>query len=159
MNKQEINFYNLEKVLQQYGDLIVDTYKQKLVQKNINSTGQLSNTLNYIFEDAEGVYDISLDIQDYWKYVEDGRKAGRFPPVNAIRQWINIKRILPNGNTGKLPSINQLAYLIGRKIARQGVKGKNVLQETLDELNLSDAIEDAVTADVTNQVDDTLNIK
>ena len=54
--------------------------------------------------------------EGYTEYLEDGRKPGGFPPVDAIKKWIQDK-----GIQSELP-INSLAYLIGRKIAKEGWK-------------------------------------
>lgn len=44
-----------------------------------------------------------------------------FPPTEPIKAWIERKGIQGNaGHGGKLPSISSLAFLIGRKISREG---------------------------------------
>ena len=45
-----------------------------------------------------------------------GRRPGKFPPLAAIEQWIRDKGIVPD-----IP-IRSLAYLIARKIAKEGWK-------------------------------------
>lgn len=52
----------------------------------------------------------------YTEYLEDGREAGGWPPVDKIVQWIKDKPIVPKDDI----SISSLAYLIGRKIAAEG---------------------------------------
>jgi hypothetical protein len=46
---------------------------------------------------------ISLNLQDYWKYVEDGTRP-HFPPIEDILQWIKVKPVLPRKRKGKLPT-------------------------------------------------------
>lgn len=58
--------------------------------------------------------------EDYSQQLETGRKSGRFPPINAIEQWIKDKGIA-NKIQGEI-SISSLAFLIARKIARNGWK-------------------------------------
>ncbi|WP_026462590.1 hypothetical protein [Adhaeribacter aquaticus] len=48
--------------------------------------------------------------------VETGRKAGKFPPISVIRQWIDAKPIIPRDKISK----DSLAFLIARSIARKG---------------------------------------
>lgn len=61
---------------------------------------------------------IRMEGSDYTYYMINGRKAGgKFPPVGKIRQWIKDKGITPTGNI----TINQLTYLISRKIAVEGI--------------------------------------
>jgi hypothetical protein len=86
MANQVLDFPNLEAVLKQYGEQLLSIYRQKLLQTGSDDTGTLGNTLNYIVEDQDEVYEVSLQIQDYWKYVEDGRNAGKFPPISDIKR-------------------------------------------------------------------------
>ena len=52
---------------------------------------------------------------NYSQQLETGRRAGKFPPISDIEKWIQDKGIQPNGIT-----IKSLAFLIARKISRQG---------------------------------------
>jgi hypothetical protein len=65
MTSQDLKFPNLEGVLRQYGSQLTSIYRQKLLQNNADDTGTLGNTLNYIVEDQDGSYEVSLQIQDY----------------------------------------------------------------------------------------------
>ena len=58
--------------------------------------------------------------EDYSQQLETGRKSGKFPPINAIEQWIKDKGIA-NRIEGQI-SISSLAFLIARKIAKSGWK-------------------------------------
>ena len=70
---------------------------------------------------------------DYWKYIENGRNPGKFPPTSKILEWIMVKPVIPRPDqNGKLPTPKQLAYLIGRKIANEGYEGSHDLQRAND---------------------------
>lgn len=56
--------------------------------------------------------------EDYTEVLEDGRKPGKFPPIKAIEQWILDKNIKIEGKI----KISSLAYLIARKIAKEGTE-------------------------------------
>ena len=152
MTSQDLKFPNLEEVLRQYGSQLISIYRQKLLQNNADDTGTLGNTLNYIVEDQDGSYEVSLQIQDYWKYLEEGRSPGKFPPISEIKNWIRTKPVLPRPYRGKLPSTDQLAYLVARKIHLQGTQGKHILEESLDELSAVALLDDAITKDLETQV-------
>ena len=98
---------------------------------------------------------MSLSLVDYWKYVENGRRAGKFPPPDKIKRWIEIKPVLPRPFNGKLPTIDQLTYLICRKIKLDGIKPRPLLKETLEEINkeYEDKISEALTQDLENELD------
>lgn len=53
-----------------------------------------------------------------------GRAAGKQPPIEAIEKWLNQKGITPIDAKMKVSS---LAYLIARKIAREGTNPENHL--------------------------------
>lgn len=140
---------NLYQVLNQYATEAIELYRRKLSDGNKNASGALYNNITYeIIEDTNRI-DVVLTLEDYWKYVEDGRKPGKFPPLNKIEEWIEIKPIEPYPlSNGKLPTPKLLAFLIGRKIATEGIEPTHYLVESIEELNnkyedlLSKAIEE-----------------
>lgn len=154
MEAQEYKFNHLQEALKKYGEELISLYRQKLSSYNIDATGKLGNTLNFIIKENDDLYELSLDIQDYWIYVEEGRRPGKFPPIDNIREWIRIKPVLPTGFAGKLPSTEQLTYLIGRKIAQKGTRGRYIYKDTIEELGSFAAFEEAITKDLDAQVDD-----
>ena len=98
--------------------------------------GKLLDSIRYIYTVNGKTFEISLNLAYYWRYVEYGRRPGKFPPPDKILEWIRIKPILPRPMAnGKLPTEKQLAYLIGRKIAEKGIEAGKQLQDTIDEIN------------------------
>lgn len=84
---------------------------------------------------------VDISLQDYWKYVEYGRRPGNFPPVDKIREWIKVKPVLPQPMAnGKLPTEQQLSYLISRSIAEKGIKPRPILQDTLNSFQLEQKV-------------------
>jgi len=114
----------------------------------------LLNSVEYIVDVGTVSLTVSLKLADYWKYVEHGRKPGKFPPVDKIISWIKNKPVLPYEVNGKLPTENQLAYLIGRKIATEGIEAGNQLRSTLEQANsyYLERIREAITKDVTSNL-------
>lgn len=123
------------RVLQEFAVVVQERYKDAVRSGGSNASGLFINSIQSKVTIRGNTYLVTLNLEDYWKYLEYGRKPGRFPPVDKIRQWIRIKPIiaLPS-ETGKLPTQNQLAYLIGRKIATKGIPAKHYLQNTMDEV-------------------------
>lgn len=150
-------FPNLTRVLNEYAQGLVENYKAALGAESINASGELANSVKYIIDDkVKGRFEVKLELLEYWKYVEYGRKAGKMPPISVIKQWIEVKPIIPRPNkNGKLPTINQLAYLISRKIGLEGTKGRGVLGERIENANrvFWEDIEDAILKDLGIQLD------
>ena len=98
----------------------------------------------------------SISLASYWKYVEYGRKPGKMPPVSKILEWVRVKPDLPRPrNNAKPPTDAQLAFLIARKIGRDGIKPGNQLEEALNIVWMKHKkdISDAISADLQEAVD------
>lgn len=144
---------NIQRVLETLGDQIIDVYRRKLYEGGSNASGLLGNSLSCIVKTEDGVYDLYLSLQDYWKYVENGRQPGKFPPLDVIKQWIQIKPVIPNIRNGKLPTLDQLTFLISRSIARNGIPAKNYLGSTLDIIKQDITLNDGIHQDIEDKVD------
>lgn len=153
--EQEITWDNTQAVLEQYAQRLVAQYRDNLSQGKRNASSKLANTVKAEVKTEETVISVELTLQDYWYYVEHGRKAGKMPPISNIEEWIKVKPIIPRpfGKSQKqIPSPRSLAYLIARKIGREGTKGTHDLQNasdmTYDAFKVR--LEQAIAADVGN---------
>lgn len=93
--------------------------QQDLIDKHsslgMRASGKWANEL--VFETTE--HSATLWGAAYTEQLINGRAPGRFPPIKDIEQWIIAKGITPLNNK---MSISSLAFLIARKIAREGTK-------------------------------------
>lgn len=119
---------------------VVEQYRQLLDSENINASHTLSNTATVMVELNGTKLSISLMLQPYWKYIEHGRRAGKFPPIDNIEQWIRVKPVIPDARTGRIPTTRQLAFLIARKIATQGIEPKSALNRAMHTSAVDDII-------------------
>ena len=151
-----IKFDNLQQVLEEYGNVIAEQYKSNLKANGHNATGKLINSITSHITVNGNEYAIELTLEDYYKYVEEGRRPGKFPPVDKILQWIKVKHILPTPINGKLPTEKQLAFLISRKIAEKGTKGTYDLEKVMDNTinEWDEKITDALDMDVMSCIDE-----
>lgn len=155
-----IEFKNLQEALAQYAQAIEDRYKTNLESSGRRATGQLITSVNTVVVVNENEFAIDLNLEDYWKYVEEGRGAGKFPPPDKILEWIRVKPILPTPlANGKLPTEQQLAFLIGRKIANEGFEGTHDLQHTMEEVDYEEIIVEALDKDIMGGLDEILQFK
>lgn len=131
-----IDLTNLQQVLQEYAREAEEMYKYQLSLGRKTASRKLIDSVKSNVVVGEQSYEVTLTLQDYWKYIEKGRKPGKFPPVGAILSWISVKPIIPRPMAnGKLPSPEQLAYLIGRKIEQEGIEPHPALKTTQEELD------------------------
>ena len=145
------------RVLEEFAIQLRNLYQDKLIKDNRIASGELLNSVEYIIEKDSRSISVSLQLEDYWIYAEEGRGPGKFPPLNKIREWISIKPVqaVPDEKTGKLPTENQLAFLIGRKIAQEGFEGGHYLAESQEEVlvEFEDRLSEAVGKDVGRYID------
>lgn len=128
---------------------LLNLYKKNLEPHSASHT--LEKTASFKIEKGDYWFELSFYLEDYWKYLEDGTKP-HFPPIDKIEEWIKVKPIIPDSRTGKVPSTKQLAYLIGRKISKEGTKPTHVLEKTLE----SDLV-NQITEEVSNSIMEQIN--
>ena len=148
-----MTFNNLQQVLDDFTKDVAETYKSLLLRDGKNATGELISSIRPMTSElVNGTLQCSLSLAPYWKYVENGRRPGRFPPVDNILDWVKAKPQLvrPNRLDRKEISQKQLAFLVARKIATKGIQPGNQLSEAMDiaYVRWKDRIDAAITADI-----------
>lgn len=147
------NYQNLNNAFNNFNSELVETYRASLKNNDRLASKHLYNDISTDIEVDGDVVNLTITLQDYHKYVEHGRNKGKFPPTDAISQWIKDKGITPRPDrNGKLPTQKQLVYLIGRKISREGWKGSEDMQQSVEKIKQKyiDAFKDALIKDFNN---------
>ena len=121
-------------------DQIANSYRNELTQQGKVASGRLRDFTVEVVQDDKW-FNIVFNLEHYWKYVENGRKPGKFPPINAIMKWIRVKPIVPHPMNNRVPTTKQLAFLIARSIAQNGIKPTHALQNTLANPQVENFIE------------------
>lgn len=146
-----IKFDNLRNVLERFAKELQAEYKANLKKNDRIATGTLYNTAKC--EVVKGKYLVVIHLQDYWRYIEGGRDITRNDGIGILRKnildWIEVKHILPTPNGDKLPTPEQLAYLISRKIHTVGYGGTQDLSKATDTIydKFQQEIYDAIDKD------------
>ena len=148
-----MTFNNLQQVLDDFTKDVAETYKSLLLRDGKNATGELISSIKPMTPElVNGALECSLSLAPHWKYVENGRKAGKFPPIDNILDWVKAKPQLvrPNRLDRKELAPKQLAFLVARKIATGGIQPGNQLEEAMDIVytRWKDRIDAAITADI-----------
>lgn len=142
MEEMEFETPELLKVLDEYAKRFEELVKAKMIARDsrgwnrVASGALLASIKATVKTGAGGVYSVELKHKDYMKYIENGTKP-HFPPFKAILKWVREKPLPTRENSGNkgLPSEKSLAFLIQRKIGREGTEGKPIVARTQEELN------------------------
>ena len=117
---------NTRLALNKFGKYLVAESRKNLTRKKKNVTGSLYKSLRY--EVAVNPNSISFDflMNEYWEWVDKGRKAGKFPPFQNILDWVKARRFqfreLEGKNKGKFKSYEQTARAVWFKIKNKGIE-------------------------------------
>lgn len=146
-----IQFTHTEAVLREYGEAVAAGYKNRLRENKHVATGELLGSVAVrIIDELGGGISVALDLAGYWKYVEWDTRP-HWPPPGALLQWINAKPIVPQPDErGRIPTPEQLDFLIRRKISIEGTTGTHDLADSVDAVNAEwlARIEEALTQDL-----------
>lgn len=91
------------------------------ILKVYNASGK--RTTGEFEKGLETLYQTNTAILYGYDYL-GGRRAGKMPPIKAIEKWVRAKGLKPLED---YLSISSLAFLIARKIAREGTNKENNL--------------------------------
>jgi len=110
---------------------------KKYDELGFRASGNWSKSLENEVTEGNGKYTGTISGANYTYWMEHGRKAGKFPPMNAIKQWIKDKGIIAQGI-----SQNSLAFLIARKIANEGTRIRpGIVSDVITQARVQDLYE------------------
>ena len=144
--------------LQTWLNVRIRRMQRNLAADRSNNSGALRQSLGKNYDKSitqKGGFIIgTIQAEDYWYYVDQGRKPGKFPPYTNEREgilhWVLTK--IP-----KQPDIKDtsLAFLIARKIAKKGTKGTEFASSVLTDKDLNElykSLAEKLAEDVANQM-------
>ena len=158
METDTLRLTHTVEVLTDYATALLEAYKANHIASGRPASHRLLDKATAIVDTGDGWVEVSLSLQDYWKYIEFGT-APHWPPRDAIERWIEVKPVIPYPDSrGRIPTTRQLAYLICRKIAEEGTEGSEDLLNAVETINAEyeRRIEDAIAADLEDIAGDML---
>ena len=139
--------------------LVGEARIKSIVEKEAYDTGRLLRSVNTTIETLPEEYRLTIGTNlEYAFYLEHGRKPGKWPNLDALTKWVGRKLRQQGINTKVNVSFDQLkqsaksngkkatksqqaarahltaVYLIGRKIATKGIRGKYIFSRIEDGL-------------------------
>ena len=150
-----MNWNNLKKCLEEYS-----MYLLLASRNNMPTYYELKDKIKFVMNVNGNFYEIIFNAPAYWEYANDGRRPGKMPPVNVIADWVKRRNITPYAlKNGKLPTTDQLAFAIAKKIGRDGTTGIHFLEKSIDEQKSywDDKISEAISNDIIAELDSFFN--
>ena len=148
---------NIENYLNSFGKYVVKQARTNLTKADKNVSKKLYNSIQYDFViEANGDFNLQFKMDRYGEGVDKGVSGNKKkqsykdwqgkkqnspgkgyttkgPPIDILSKWIKKRGIKPKGlgtgrskNTGQF--ISGFAFLISRKIKRDGIKGISFFQ-------------------------------
>lgn len=149
----------ITKILNSYGELIVDNIKQQISNAGKIATGNLINSIGFQIVVNEQQVSLEILAADYFQWVDQGRRpGGKQPPIQPLIQWISVKGLTPpqrRSRTGRFTKgttvqrQTSLACAIAKSIQRNGIKGVNLFRQL-------ESIEQKMTNEIGIVVENTL---
>jgi hypothetical protein len=149
--------------LDEIGQFVINELGKELIKQDHKATGELIASLDYKTEIGTDLFSIIIEMNDYGRYVNTGRKRGaKKVPIKALIEWVKQKGI----ETNNKKAIG-VAFAIQKTIQKQGVptinsrkKGKRTgfVDDTIERIGgeienrLSDAAEKEIDVYIDNLV-------
>jgi hypothetical protein len=144
---------NIERYLNSFGKQVVNRAKGILQKKKGGGTALESSIKFEVVTDADG-FSVKFYMSNYGQFVDKGvsgnkqkqsfkdylgkiisspyKYTTKQPPPDILAKWISKKGMKGRDKkTGRYISHKSLAFLIGRKIKRDGIKGISFFQKPL----------------------------
>ena len=132
-------------VLESFEQKFIDAFHKSLEKHDRVSGGGLWQSVKAQTKVYGQKVTLEITMADYWKWVENGRKAGgKQPPIEPILKFIanrgltlKSKGLDKKGKKGlnKQAQYRSLAFVIARSIKKRGIKathfGKEVMESSL----------------------------
>jgi hypothetical protein len=100
------------------------------------ASGNLYNNIDAFWDtNPAGEPVMIVEMPDYWLWVNDGRRPGRYPPMGAIDRW-SVQKGLSGvrDEKGRFIPRKTLNFLRARSIAMYGYKGTNFVDKAIQKL-------------------------
>ena len=125
------------RIVQNWGNELIAQMQNRLRINKTNATSSLSQSIKPQIKGTQSGYRLTVLMEDYWQYVEEGRKPGKMPPIKNIYEWIRYKRPIQDKiqqSPDKIAATKSLAYVIARKIGQKGTKAQPFVTPSLKQV-------------------------
>lgn len=147
-NTPDLNEGNvLERALMNIAQKLSDDLKAEARKKGVTASRSLIQSIKPIpSQTSASAVEVSIVMEDHWRYANYGRKRGKRPPIKSIEEWITEKGLIKAGRdrSGRTPlqQRRSLAFAIAAKIGSKGTikrfqyKGSKFIESVLTRENV-----------------------
>ena len=113
---------NFKRRLSAYGGALTTKLKQSLLNRKNVAFGNLIKSIQSKVIDKKDTISLNISMMNYGWFINKNYKPSQLPPVDLILAWMDKKGIKMNRSKSKykLRTRKQVAYLIARKIQKEG---------------------------------------
>jgi hypothetical protein len=129
------------RVVQNWGNELIAQMQNRLRANKTNASSSLSQSIEPQIKGTQSGYRLTVLMQDYWFYVENGRKptkgGGNGELYKNIYEWIRYKTPMQQKiaqSPDRIAATKSLAYVITRKIHREGTKAQPFVTPSLKQV-------------------------
>lgn len=130
------------RIIQNWGNELISNMRSNLQKNKSLASRNLYQQIEPEISRSNTGYNLKVNMLDYWEYVENGRKPTRTnTPSNptlqkSLETWIVNKGIQLGNVKDRRQAIKSLAYVIARKIHRNGTKARPFISPALTDKTL-----------------------
>tara|TARA_R110000787_G_scaffold188108_1_gene299907 strand:+ start:155 stop:670 length:516 start_codon:yes stop_codon:yes gene_type:complete len=139
---------NIQGVLAKFGQKLQDDLIKSLDKKKKNASGGLRQSIQAVpnVSIQDGFYTYVLSMASYYEFVDEGRKAGKMPPVDSLIKWVKQKSAFGGLEVNESKDVRSVAFGIAKNIAKFGIKPSYFFTNVIDDGRLEQLTEDLATA-------------
>ena len=102
-----------------------------------------------------GAQEVQVFMNDYWQYVNDGRRPGKMPPIDPIVDWLKFRGIQGRDKKGRFQTRRSTAFAVATNIKKFGIKPTYFFDIAIEQLSAQ--IDEELYEQLGLSIDDFLN--
>lgn len=139
---------DVQGVLARFGAKLQEDLIKSLDNKNKNASGDLRQSIQAVpnVSIQDGFYTYVLSMADYYEFVDEGRRAGKMPPIDSLIKWVRQKSAFGGLEVNKSKDVRSVAFGIAKNIAKFGIKPSYFFTDVIEDGRLEQLTKDLTEA-------------
>lgn len=139
---------DVQGVLARFGAKLQEDLIRSLDNKKKNASGDLRQSIQAVpnVSVQDGFYTYVLSMADYYEFVDEGRRAGKMPPIDSLIKWVRQKSAFGGLEVNKSKDVRSVAFGIAKNIAKFGIKPSYFFTDVIEDGRLEQLTKDLTEA-------------